>query len=76
MKNQNVHARTSFHFFEDFYENILLSYLRNTIEFNFGEQVGGAYSMKIEQAISVNSGLKLDLISLSQDSNFKILVCS
>ena len=29
--------------------------------------------MKIEQAMPVNSGLKLDLISLSQDSNFKIL---
>lgn len=72
-KARGVHARTSFHFFEDFMKISFLSYLRNTIEFNFGEQVGGAYSMKIEQAMPVNSGLKLDLISLSQDSNFKIL---
>ncbi|KAL6454055.1 SEC8 Exocyst complex component SEC8 [Candida maltosa Xu316] len=69
----SLHAKASFQFFEDFMKKSFLTYLHNAVKLTFGEEVGGAYTLKVEQAIPVTSGLKMDLISLSQDSKVKIL---
>ncbi|RCK58049.1 Exocyst complex component SEC8 [Candida viswanathii] len=50
--------KTSYQFFEDFMKN---------------QEVGGAYALKIEQTMPFVSGLKLDLVSLNQDSKSKIM---
>lgn len=65
--------KASYQFFEEFMKKSFLAYLRNSIEITFGEEVGGAYAMKIEQAMPFTSGLKMDLVSLNQNSKVKVM---
>ncbi|KAK6890518.1 Exocyst complex component SEC8 [Candida tropicalis] len=64
---------TSYQFFEDFMKKSFLAYLRHSIEVTFGDEVGGAYALKVDPSMPFTSGLKMDLVSLNQDSKVKVM---
>ena len=50
-----------------------LAYLRHSIEVTFGDEVGGAYALKVDPSMPFTSGLKMDLVALNQDSKVKVM---
>ncbi|CAK9440193.1 uncharacterized protein LODBEIA_P42930 [Lodderomyces beijingensis] len=63
----------AFEFFESFMNNFFMKYLKDGIQLAFGEQVGGSYAYSGSTPASEPSGLRLNLISLNQNSELKML---
>ncbi|KAI5956783.1 SEC8 [Candida jiufengensis] len=69
--SNNTSNHIAIDFFNEFMRSNFMTYFKETIDVVFGDKVGGSYAF--DSKPNEPSGLKLDLLSLNQDTELQIL---